>query len=267
MKSKFIYLFLFLLFRVYVVQSASASVIFDGLTWYMSQEPARLFLNDNYQLTWKNPRGPDMITVKLPVMDLSDVNDAAVVAYMYKADGEKTGIPSTDPTLISGTGDIRIGLFDSCRNGYIEKDGTGYTSEKFCGYLGYHARICPHLPVGIKRKHSDAIPGKFMKRTRPYGDDGPALVSSAGSYGKSRDMSGFGLPLGVYSPFILRIERTDESTIVFSITINGVTYSYVDDEPEFQPGKIDVMAMYFPNPKTYSSITFAGCHFACMPRK
>ena len=49
------------------------------------------------------------------------------------------------------------------------------------------------------------------------------------------------------------------------MTLNGITYIYIDDEPDMQPKKIDAMAMYFPNPNKYTSITFAGCWFSCRP--
>jgi len=237
---------------------ASASVDFDGLTWYHSEDPGRLILNKHRQLVWVNPKGPDQVTVKLREMDLSNVGDVAQVVYMYKTEGAKTGIPSTDPTLLSGTGDIRIGFFDSNGKGFISSDKTGYTSDTWCGYLGYCARVCPHLPVGIKRKHSDAIPGKFMKRTKAF-EDGVcrSLLQRAGSYGGSRDLSGFGLELGVFTPLIIRAERVAADTVVFSVSFNNVTYTYIDDDPSMQPKKIDTMALYFPNPNNYTAIVLA----------
>lgn len=248
------------------VSPVFAAVHFDGLTWYHSEDPNGLILNEDYQLAWLKPHAPDQVTVQLPAMDVSDVNDVAEVMYLFKTEGVKTGIPSTDPTLLSGTGDIRIGFFDSNGRGHIDKDNTGYRSKTWCGYLGYCARVCPHLPVGIKRKHSDAIPGKIMKRTKAF-EEGvcESLVQKAGPYGRSRDISGFGLPLGVYTPLILRVKRTSPTTLVFSVTLNDVTHIYIDDDPRYQPKKIDAMAMYFPNPKTYSSITLAGCYFSCKP--
>jgi hypothetical protein len=244
---------------------AVAAVRFDGLTWYHSEDPNRLILNEDSQLVWY-PKPADQITVKLPPMDLSKVGDVAQVAYMYKTEGVKTGVPGTDPTLLSGTGDLRIGLFDSNGGGHIDGDNSGYRNDKWQSYLGYCARICPHLPVGIEREHSDAIPGKFMKRSKDWGDDvRKSLVQTAGPYTKSMDLSGFGLKLGEFSKFTLRIERKTKNTLEFSVTLKGVTYIYIDDEPELQPKKIDAMAIYFPNPNKYTSITFAGCCFSCMP--
>ncbi|HUW21018.1 MAG TPA: hypothetical protein VMW16_17095 [Sedimentisphaerales bacterium] len=245
---------------------ARAAARFDGLRWYHSEDAGRLVLNEDYQLVWMNPRAPDQVTVRLPEMRVSEVGDAAEVVYMFKAEGKKTGAASTDPTMLSGTGDLRIGLFDSNGKGHIERDGTGYKNEIWCGYLGYCARICPHLAVGTRREHSDAIPGKIMKRTKAF-EEGvcESLLQEAGPYGGSLDVSGFGLELGVYSPLILRVERTGASTLVFSVTLNDVTYRYTDNDSNLQPKKIDAMAMYFPNPKAYSSITLAGCWFSCKP--
>ncbi|MHC4574289.1 MAG: hypothetical protein ACYS76_09195 [Planctomycetota bacterium] len=249
-----------------LVPPVRAAVRFDGLVWYHSEDPDRLILNKDHQLVWVNPRAPDMVIVRLPAMDVSDVGDVAEVAYMFKTEGVRTGVASTDPTLLSGTGDLRIGLFDSNGRGHMDRDGGGYRNEIWCGYLGYHARMCPHLPVGIRRKHSDAIPGKIMKRTKAF-EKGvcESLLQKAGPYGRSRDISGFGLPLGVYSPLILRVERTKPNTLVFSATLNDVTYRYVDDDASLQPKKIDALGIYFPNPKAYSSITLAGCCFSCRP--
>jgi len=245
------------------VSPAMAAVRFDGLTWYHSEEPSRLLINADGHLEWLNPKAPDQVTVRLPEMDLSDVGDVAQVAYMFKTEGVKTAVPSTDPTLLSGTGDLRVGLFDSNGRGHIKSDNTGYRNKIWCGYLGYCARICPHLPVGIKRKHSDAIPGKFMKRTGAW-EEGvcESLVQKAGPYGRSQDLSGFGLELGNFSPLVLQVERTAPQTLVFTVTLNDVTYTYLDDEARYQPKKIDAMAMYFPNPKAYTSIMLAGSCFS-----
>ncbi len=243
-----------------------AAVRFDGLTWYHSEDPSRLILDEDGQLVWQRPKVADQVTVKLPDMDLSDVGDVAEVVYMFKVEGIKTGIAGTDPTLLSGTGDFRIGLLDSNGGGHIDSDNTGYRNDKWQSYLGYCARICPCLAVGIERGHSDAIPGKFMKRSKNIGDDvRKSLVQTAGPYTRSRDLSGFGLKLGEFSKLILRIERKAADTLEFSVTLKGTTYIYVDDEPKLQPKKIDAMAIYFPNPNRYTSITFAGCHFSCRP--
>jgi len=241
---------------------AIAAVCFDGLTWYHSEDPNRLIINAEGHLEWLNPKAPDQVTVQLPEMDLGDVGDVAEFVYMYKAEGVPTGEPSTDPTLLSGTGDLRIGLFDSNGQGHVKSDTTGYRNDIWRGYFGYQVRICPHLPAGIARQHSDAIPGKFMKRTGAFEKDvSPSLIQKAGPYGKSKDISGFGLGLGVSAPLVLRVERADLETLVFSVTLNDVTYRYVDDDASHQPKKIDAMAIYFPNPKAYTSITLAGSCF------
>ena len=262
MRSKVFTVVVMLLVCV-VASQGFASVQFDGCTWYLSEDPSFLKLNQDNQLVWI-PKLSCQLTVKLPAMDLSKVGDVADVIYMFKADGAKTGVPGTDPTLLSGTGDLRIGLFDSNGKGHINKDKTGYRSDTWVGYLGYCARVCPCLPVIIEREHSDAIPGKFMKRTKANSPDvGPSLLQKAGPYGRSRDLSGFGLELGEWTKMILRIERTAPNTLVFSVTMNGTRYLYIDDETDMQPKKIDAMAMYFPNPNNYTSFTFAGCHFTC----
>ncbi|UCC96950.1 MAG: SUMF1/EgtB/PvdO family nonheme iron enzyme [Phycisphaerales bacterium] len=239
-----------------------ASVEFDGLAWHLSRNPSRLILDDQGRLVWMSPGAPDQVTVQLPPMDLTKVGAIARVSYLYKGEGVITGVPATDPTLLSGTGDIRVGLFDSNGQGHINQDDTGYRNEIWRGYLGYHARICPHLPVGITRLHSDAIPGKFMKRTGAMEEESDSLLQNAALYGKSKDLSGFGLGLGCPSILALQVKRAAPETLAFTITLNDVSYTYVDDDPQLQPKKIDTLAMYFPNPKAFSSITFAGDSFS-----
>ncbi|MHC4153894.1 MAG: hypothetical protein ACYST6_03050 [Planctomycetota bacterium] len=46
--------------------------------------------------------------------------------------------------------------------------------------------------------------------------------------------------------------------MVFSVTINDITYTYNDGSTSAQPQKIDGLSMYFPDPKEYTTITFAG---------
>jgi len=253
---------LFVAYFLLALSPAVAAVKFDGLTWYISRDSSRLLVNDQGRLVWMNPEAPDQLTVQLPPLDLTGVGAVARVTYLYKGEGVATGIPSTDPTLLSGTGDIRVGLFDSNGQGHINRDDTGYRNKIWRGYLGYQVRICPHLPVGIKRLHSDAIPGKFMKRTGAMKEGSDSLLQKAASYGKSRDLSGFGLELGRPSALTLQVERTAVNTLVFSVTLNDVTYTYVDDDLYRQPQKIDALAVYFPNPKTYSSITLVPGSFS-----
>jgi hypothetical protein len=232
------------------VSPAIGAARFDGLTWYHSEDPSRLILNEKGHLVWLKPHAPDQVTVQLPEMDLSDVGDAAEVVYMFRTEGTKTGVPSTDPTLLSGTGDIRIGLFDSNKRGHTDRDNAGYRNDLWCGYLGYCARICPHLPAGIKREHSDAIPGNVMKHTNAF-EEGvyESLVQKAGPYGMSRDLSGFGLEMGVFSALILQVERKAADTLVFRVTLNDVRYEYVDDDPPLNPRRLMRWRCTFPIPR------------------
>lgn len=247
--------------HVYTILDNEPGAPFDGLLWYHSEQPSRLSVNQSGQLEWV-PVPADQINVQLPAMDLSNVDDIAEVVYLYKSEGTATGVPESDPTLLSGTGDLRVGLFDSTGHAHISHDNFDYRNTIWCGYVGYQVRMCPHLPEGTVREHSDAIPGKFLKRTDPCDPDVcPSLIQAAGSYGGSEDISGFSLPFGVFSTLTLRAERTAVNTVLFSVTLNDITYTYVDSDPTNQPQKIDAMALYFPNPKAYSLITldFVRC--------
>jgi hypothetical protein len=64
---------------------------------------------------------------------------------------------------------------------------------------------------------------------------------------------------------VIKLERKSPEKVIYSITLNNVTYDFEDDNPEVQPKKIDTIAFYYPNPKKYTSITLAGPWFS-MPK-
>jgi hypothetical protein len=42
-----------------MVNPAFAEVKFDGLTWYISENPEKLTLNEHGHLVWQDPHGPE----------------------------------------------------------------------------------------------------------------------------------------------------------------------------------------------------------------
>jgi len=181
---------------------------------------------------------------------------------MYKGEGPTDGSTSeTNITIPSGTGDLRTGLFDSNGQAHIDHDGYEYLNPIWCGYKGYQVRLSPHTPTG-------SYAGRFAKRREPLCDSCESLLQAAqGCWGDQYDLqqqpkiNGFGLAVGEWSLLTLRLERTAPGTVVFTATLNDVTYTYTDDEPANQPQMIDEMAMYFPNDRPFDlvSLDFVRC--------
>jgi hypothetical protein len=241
---------------------ARAQLPFLGGEWAFSEKPSGLTLDDRGHLVWSEPKPSQQVTVWLVEQALSDVGDVAEVAFVYYAEASSAGYLASNVTHMSGTGDFRIGLFDSNGRGHVKEDGHDYTDPTWVGYLGFHARVFPHIPRGHCRQRIEGevhLPGNMMKRREKAFDAeaGQALLSSAGTYERLRYIDGFELVPGHGSPLILRLERTAPDTIVFTVTLNEITYSYEDTEPEHQPRKIDALAIYFPNPRPYHRVVFA----------
>ena len=77
------------------------------------------------------------------------------------------------------------------------------------------------------------------------------------SFVPKMDYLGNGQALGQFAPLIIRLERKDSKTVIFSVTQNGVTQTFTDDEPSNQPKKIDAMAINFPNPRAFRKVVLA----------
>jgi len=249
---------------------AVAEISFLGGRWVFSELPAEpaganqssLALDAKGHLVWTLPTPSQQIVARFPSQDLRKVGDVAELSFVYYAEASSGGYLGSNVTHMSGTGDFRIGLFDSNERGHVEEDGFDYTHPTWVGYLGYHVRVFPHIPRGHCRKRIEGevhLPGNMMKRGQKAfdQDNGRALLSSAGTYGRLQYIDGFELIPGQAAPFVLRLERTANDTIVFSVTLNNITYKYEDKESAHQPKKIDALAIYFPNPRPYERVVFA----------
>jgi len=240
-------------------------VDWDGKTWYYSEAPTALFINGQGQLEWE-PRDDEHIVVKLPEQQLSEPGDVAEFSYLWLSDGPTTdcnchpysGCIDDDVTCTAGTGDFRAGLFDSHGSGYVTADGM--EGEVFRGYRGYKFYISPHVSskVGRFRDHTGEvhISGGIYKRKDPDGDT--MLLSKNNNYRRLRIDGGFELPLNTFSPLTIRMERLSRTSLKISITLNGITYTTIDDEAADQPQKIDVFAITFPNARNYTRWVLAG---------
>ncbi|MHC4624982.1 MAG: LamG domain-containing protein [Planctomycetota bacterium] len=248
---------------------AGAAVTFDGMTWYDSHIPSTMSLNEDGQLEWV-PYNDHQIIVRIPDQNLSDTGDVVEISYYWFSDGqgniegcddcqnEATCKFNKDITCVSGTGDFRVGLFESDGD-YITADGMGLTNDIFIGYKGYKFCMQPHVPeTPVRWQEASGEPhiaGGFYERDMV---DDPRLMTVNEVFDRISMFGGFNLPLATWSLWTVRLERVSAG-IEMSMTLNGITYSDIDttDSPEIpQPQKIDVFAIDFANPNPYSIIVF-----------
>jgi len=225
-------------------------------------------LNDDGHLEWA-PHNDHQIIVRIPDRDLSDTGDVVEISYYWLSDGqgniegcddcqnEETCNFNKDITCVSGTGDFRVGLFESDGN-YVTADGMGIENDIFRGYKGYKFCMQPHVdtePVRWQEASGEPhIAGGFYERDMV---DDPRLLSVNTVFDRISMYGGFVLPLGQFSTWTLRLERLSANSVEMSITLNGITYTDIDTTNTAaipQPNKIDVFAIEFPNPNPYSRV-------------
>jgi len=245
-----------------------AEVIFDGMTWYDSHSPSTMFINGDGQLEWI-PYNDHQLIVRLPEQDLSDTGDVVEISYYWLSDGqgniegcddcqnEATCNFNKDITCVSGTGDFRVGLFESDGD-YITADGMGLTNDIFIGYKGYKFCMQPHVPETPVRWQEESgephIAGGFYERDMV---DDPRLMTVNKVFDRISMFGGYDLPLDTWSLWTIRLERISSGSIEMSMTLNGITYLDIDVTDSTavpQPQKIDVFAIDFANPNPYSRV-------------
>jgi len=254
-----------------IAPPATAQVTFDGMTWYDSHISSTMSLNADGYLEWV-PCNDHQIIVRIPDRDLSDKGDVVEISYYWLSDGQGNieGCDdctaencnfNKDITCVSGTGDFRVGLFESDGD-YVTADGMGVTNEIFRGYKGYKFCMQPHVDPNVVRwvepSGEPHIAGGFYERDMV---DDPRLLSVNEVFDRISMYGGFGLPLGQFSLWTIRLERLSADSIEMSITLNGITYTDVDDTDTAaipQPRKINVFAIEFPNPNPYTKVILAG---------
>ncbi len=227
--------------HTFTIVDDDPGVLFDGSVWYIGEKPVNRLSSSGLELNWTNPVAPDMIYVALPAQPLNNVGDIAQVSYLFKALGA---------TNLVGGGDLRFALCDSTTNGFFNQEGLSYIQPVWTTYLGYSIRFSPYTPV-------EESPGtaQFRKRT-DFGNG--SLIQASGRWTTfGTNFGGFGVPNDTFVPLILRAERTGPSTVLFSVTCNGVTYSQADAVADYQPQKIDTLAIYYPTSKAHTNFALA----------
>jgi len=254
---------------------------FDGGIWMCTYDKHTtvkgrnvLSVNDAGQLEWVCTYG-DLLLTQLPQKRVSEVGDVAEYAWLYKGEGQDKGSYVENICERYGSGDLRVALLDSNGNP-LSMDKQYFRNDKiFCGYKGYQARLSPHVPTNQRAD-------KWAIRVNPNGDNCHSPVDWGGCWGFAKYFNGHGVPVGEFSPMVITLERTAEDTVAFSVALNNVKHTYVDEDkspyasdkekmeslygegsyhvivvPGYQPKNIDTMAIYFANQRPFDLITFA----------
>jgi hypothetical protein len=233
--------------HTYAIVDNEQGVVFDGMVWYFTGDntEGRFEVNAEGQLEWRNLYPPDHIFVPRPPQRFSDPGDVVEVSYWYKGEGG-SDLVSGD----RGTGDIRIGLFDS-NGSCIPAPPTWYVDDCWGLYLGYR--------IGFSA-HASGYGGHISKRKYPAPDEVSLVQAAEGPYGDNssqKDINAFELARGQWALLTLRLERFSSSEVVFTVSCNGRVAVLTDSDPQNQPQKIDAMAMYFANVRSYTLVSFA----------
>jgi hypothetical protein len=267
---------------------------FDGSMWISGQSKHTivkgqkvLSINRKGQLEWVSDYG-DILYAKLPPKSTNKVGDVAEYGWQYKGDGQGRGSYVENICERYGSGDLRVALLDlGDKSMSLDKQYTR-NDKIFCGARGYQSRLSPHVP---KDQRSD----KWATRVTPNGGNCHSPVDWGGTWGFETYYNGHGVPVGEFTPMILKVERTTEDTIEYSVDMNNERHIMVDKNKyllskndklreefgmgaygtgaygtgyaqgvyeveiaeDYQPEKIDIMAIYFANQRPFDLITFA----------
>lgn len=172
----------------------------------------------------------------------------------------------TSVNCIDGTGDFRIGLWDTISNhsehqskddfvpGASGDDLHAYMNSHFSGYRGYHFRTMPHVSTVYHHPKSCEPGGFYVKQNSPDPFNDHRVEHGV--------FAGFGVPHDEWVTFSLSITRKSSDKYVLAIEMNGVSYNYTHtwdskdtyDRPQF----IDAFGIWFPNSRSYDYIEFAS---------
>jgi hypothetical protein len=155
----------------------------------------------------------------------------------------------TSVNCIEGTGDFRMGMWDTQQTPFPPDDwGGGFPNME--NFRGYHWRFMPHVsPVYFHPKESE--PGGFYAKvnsTNPFADH---RISDKDN--KHGVFAGFGVPHDTWVPMVLNVSRVDEMEYSISIEINGFKHnmSHVWGNKDEMPLSIGAFGFWFPNSRSY----------------
>ncbi|HUT28731.1 MAG TPA: Calx-beta domain-containing protein [Sedimentisphaerales bacterium] len=239
-------------------------IMWDGLTWFYSGNPADLFINIDSDLEW-SPQGGEQYITRIPDQALGQVGQVVERSYYWLTDGQHDcadcfacpgGCYDNSIECIAGTSDMRVGLFEADGE-WVTSDGFSVTgSSIFAGYKGYAWRFGPNMLAGPTR-WVDCLDevhktGNFQKK--------PASLDNLMNTndGLTDYIPGFELTPGEWSVLTVKLERTGSSSVRSSITLNDRTYTWTDTSSTDQPSKIDVLAVHMRNNRPYSRLVLGS---------
>jgi len=174
-------------------------VVFDGMTWYHSKDSTgRLLTNDDGQLVWQC-RKPDQLVAHLKSpMKISSIGDVAEFRILWKSSGQVLG-PDCRRKLchddcvicLAGTGDFRMGLFDSSGGRRITRDLNRMYSGDGGAISGDSHLICrpANRSAGTSQSPTDRA---NPTPTRAFGNESGLMIGPrwrAGNHGRPWGMS------------------------------------------------------------------------------
>ena len=259
------------------------SVNVGSTIWYESQEGSRLSANGS-GVEW------DPVHDRTVFVDLGDeyrlamVGDKVTFSCEWSSSGDVlSGCISDcedegscnfddDVSCLAGTGDFRMGLFDSNRRGIVSSDGFENCGENpmFWRYLGYHWRFHPHICQGNRFTQStgeshtnvsmwkrDNLVSSDNCISNLLGDCGGVCPDDKDPRPNSRKYGPaaacFDLAIGGWAPLVMEVERVSNG-VKTSFTFNGQSFSYTETSPSYRPDSIDVLAIHFSNARPYDYV-------------
>eukprot|EP00899_Mesostigma_viride_P012880 jgi/Mesvir1/21593/Mv04026-RA.1 len=227
--------------------------------WYSNAVHGRFFVDVDDTLMWRKPAKGEVVLTHVPGESIARVGDVVEKSFTWKSFGENVCNPAVvdgycrmagacaaqSPSCLWGSGDFRIGLYDSAGTTPIMSDGFApdvaevraeeqLSSLPFAAYRGYHFAVSPHVstaaqPFEFPESHWNIPCG--MYRRAPWINKGLFGILNVGMQGDSC----FGAPLGHDVLISLRLNRVSPTAIQLSISMNGHTYTSVDDWAKYHP--------------------------------
>lgn len=264
----------------------------ESLNWFKSKSESQI-KNIDSGILWSPVKKPTTIhsyfrpakfeigkTIKFKMMwesdGMDDSNKEINDPHKSNISGQGKGISDRYLRMLAGTGDFRIGFFESDKkvgNNTFEGKVSGATKD-FNNYKGFQVRVHPHLGEGYKdinrlseihdngKKESHA---NFQMWTRfkagTYGLMSDEAQNSEDDYAGGRSFSkddkwgvdaiGFGpnAPFGKPTPFILEIKKVSETNFEVLLTINNNSTPLLKGNfnKGFVPEYFDTIAITYTN--------------------
>ncbi len=265
---------------------------FEQLNWFKSKSESEIEIIDN-GVVWSPVKKPTTLhtyfnpvefkvgkTIKFKMNWESDGRDGSNKEFSdpHKSDptDQGKGISDRYLRLLAGTGDFRVGFFQSdtkVGNNTYEGRKDGATKE-FNNYKGFQVRIHPHIGEGFKdinrlteehdsgKRESHANfqmwtrfkPGKYglMSDEAQNAEDDYAdgrSFSKSDKWGHNATGWGPNAPFGKATPFVFELTRTSDTEFEAVVTLNGNSTPLLTGkfDKDFKPEFFDTLAITYTN--------------------